>query len=121
MERCIVVGAGLGSQRPGSGPGPSNDAGRSGAALKNNGLLPLKSSGKTIIVLGPNADTVPHGGGSGRMDPIEDRNITLYAGLSKLGKGYKVELMDWNAPDYDAIRQDIISAKARGIVAVKYN
>ncbi len=23
--------------------------------LKNNGLLPLKSSGKTIIVLGPNA------------------------------------------------------------------
>ena len=55
------------------------------------------------------------------MDPIEGRNITLYAGLSKLGKGYKVELMDWNAPDYDAIRQDIISAKARGIVAVKYN
>lgn len=73
--------------------------------LKNNGLLPLKSSRKTIIVLGPNADIVPYGGGSGRMDPIEGRNITLYAGLAKLGKGYKVELMDWKAPDYESIRK----------------
>lgn len=73
--------------------------------LKNSGLLPLKQSRKTIVVLGPNADTVPYGGGSGRMDPIEGRNITLYAGLSKLGKGYKVELMDWKSPDYEAIRK----------------
>lgn len=73
--------------------------------LKNNGLLPLKSSRKSIIVLGPNADTVPFGGGSGAMDPIEGRNITLYAGLSKLGKGYKVELMDWRAPDFEKIRK----------------
>lgn len=73
--------------------------------LKNNGILPLKPSKKTLIVLGPNADIVPYGGGSGAMDPIEGRNITLYAGLSKLGKGYKVELMDWKAPDYEKIRK----------------
>lgn len=73
--------------------------------LKNSGALPLKASKKTIIVLGPNADIVPYGGGSGAMDPIEGRNITLYAGLSKLGKGYKVELMDWQAPDYEKIRK----------------
>lgn len=73
--------------------------------LKNSGILPLKNSTKTIIVLGPNADIVPYGGGSGRMDPIEGRNISLYQGLSKLGKGYKVELMDWEAPDYEKIRK----------------
>ena len=73
--------------------------------LKNGGVLPLKSSKKTIVVLGPNADIVPYGGGSGRMDPIEGRNITLFSGLSKLGKGYKVELMDWKAPDYELIRK----------------
>ena len=73
--------------------------------LKNSGILPLKSSKKSIIVLGPNADTVPYGGGSGRMDPIEGRNITLYAGLSKLGKGYQVELMDWKSPDFERIRK----------------
>lgn len=74
--------------------------------LKNNGILPLKkSTKKSIIVLGPNADIVPYGGGSGRMDPIEGRNITLFAGLSGLGKGYKVELMDWKAPDYEKIRK----------------
>lgn len=74
--------------------------------LKNNGVLPIKkSTKKSIIVLGPNADIVPYGGGSGRMDPIEGRNITLLAGLSGLGKGYKVELMDWKAPDYEKIRK----------------
>ena len=84
--------------------------------LKNTGILPFKSSQKTIVVLGPNADTVPYGGGSGRMDPIAGRNITLYAGLSKLGKGYRTELMDWKAPDYEKIRK-----AAAVVVAVGFN
>lgn len=71
--------------------------------LKNNGVLPIKKSKRTIVVLGPNADMVPFGGGSGKMHPFEHRNITLYAGLSKLGKGYNVKLMDWQNPDYDVI------------------
>lgn len=64
--------------------------------LKNDGLLPVKASGKTqIVVLGPNADVVAFGGGSGAMTPIDGRNITLAAGLQGLGKGYKTTLMDY--------------------------
>lgn len=85
--------------------------------LKNEGLFPIKASGKNnIIVLGPNADIVPFGGGSGRMDPIEGRNISLYSGLKALGKGYKVTLMDWENPDMEAI------AKASAVIcAVGFN
>ena len=50
------------------------------------------------------------------MSPIEGRNVTLYAGLSKLGRGYKVQLMDWKNPDYDVI------AKAGAVIlAMGYN
>lgn len=72
--------------------------------LKNSGVLPLKPSSKKIIVLGPNSDIVPFGGGSGAMDAIEGRNITLLAGLSAL-KGYKVEAMDWHNLDREALKK----------------
>lgn len=85
--------------------------------LKNGGILPLKANNKKeIVVLGPNADIVPYGGGSGRMDPIEGRSISLYQGLSKLGKGYKVRLMDWKDPDYK-----LISSARAVIVAAGFN
>lgn len=77
--------------------------------LKNeDDILPLK--GGNIIVLGPNADYVAFGGGSGRMDPIEGRAITLYQGLQNLGKPYKVTLQDWKNPDMEAI------AKAKAVI-----
>lgn len=79
--------------------------------LKNEGILPIKASKKNnIVVLGPNADFVAYGGGSGRMDPIEGRAITLYAGLSNLGKGYQVSLMDWKNIDKAAL------AKATAVI-----
>ena len=85
--------------------------------LKNSGILPLPSGKKKeIVVLGPNADIVPYGGGSGRMDPIEGRSISLYQGLSKLGKGYKVRLMDWTNPDYG-----LLSSAQAVIVAAGFN
>ncbi|MBP5636019.1 MAG: glycoside hydrolase family 3 C-terminal domain-containing protein [Bacteroidales bacterium] len=85
--------------------------------LKNSGVLPLKTNKKKeIVVIGPNADIVPYGGGSGRMDPIEGRSISLYQGLSKLGNGYKVRLVDWTDPDYD-----IISNARAVIVAAGFN
>lgn len=59
--------------------------------LTNNGVLPVKKG--RIVVLGPNADIVAYGGGSGRMDPIPGRNITPYAGLKALGKKYDVMLI----------------------------
>ena len=67
-------------------------------------------------MLGPNADIIPYGGGSGRMDPIEGTTTTLYQGLASLGKGYKVSLMDYNAIDEKAL------AKATAvIVSVGFN
>ncbi|MBP5538286.1 MAG: glycoside hydrolase family 3 C-terminal domain-containing protein [Bacteroidales bacterium] len=57
--------------------------------LKNaGGVLPLK--GGKILLVGPNADYIPFGGGSGRMYPFPERTTTLYQGLSALGGKYKV-------------------------------
>ena len=82
--------------------------------LKNDGILPLK--GGKVVVLGPNADYVAFGGGSGRMDPIEGRAITLYNALNSLGKKWKVTLMDWKDPD-----MDIISGANAVIFAAGFN
>lgn len=58
--------------------------------LKNEGILPIRrSSRNNIVLVGPNADYVAFGGGSGRMDPFPERNITILQGLKKLGKGYR--------------------------------
>ena len=74
--------------------------------LKNDGILPIKASSKNnIVVLGPNADIIPYGGGSGRMDPIEGTTTTLWQGIAALGKNYKATLMDWNALDEAALRK----------------
>ncbi len=82
--------------------------------LTNNGLLPLKKG--RIVVLGPNANTVAYGGGSGRMDPIPGRNITPYAGLCALGKKYDVQLVESDVLT-DADEQAIAKASAVIVVA----
>ena len=87
--------------------------------LKNDGILPIKASKKNnIIVLGPNADIIPYGGGSGRMDPIEGTTTTLYQGLASLGKGYKVSLMDYNAIDEKALAKATAEEKQKVMDAV---
>lgn len=59
--------------------------------LKNEmNTLPLK--GGDILLVGPNADYIPFGGGSGRMNPFPDKTTTLYQGLSALGRGYNIKL-----------------------------
>lgn len=85
--------------------------------LKNDGILPIAPSGKNnIIVLGPNADIIPYGGGSGRMDPIEGTTTTLWQGIAALGKKYKASMMDWKNIDEEAL------AKASAvIVSVGFN
>ena len=82
--------------------------------LTNNGLLPLKKG--RIVVLGPNANTVAYGGGSGRMDPIPGRNITPYAGLCALGKKYDVQLIESDVLT-NADEQAIAKASAVIVVA----
>lgn len=52
--------------------------------LKNeNGALPVK--GGKILLVGPNADCIPYGGGSGAMYPYKKYETTLYQGLKNLG------------------------------------
>ena len=85
--------------------------------LKNDGILPVKASRKNnIIVLGPNADCIPYGGGSGRMDPIEGTTTTLWQGISALGKKYSASLMDWQNIDEAALRKATLV-----IVSVGFN
>lgn len=65
--------------------------------LANDGILPIKASKKNnIVVLGPNADIIPFGGGSGAMDPIPGTTTTIRQGLEALGaKTYKTTFIDW--------------------------
>lgn len=72
--------------------------------VENDGVLPLKAGRKNrIVVMGPNADRIPCGGGSGKVDPLY--SISLYAGLGQLGKNYPVQLiepadnLDYNTPE----------------------
>ncbi len=81
--------------------------------LTNNGLLPLKKG--RIVVLGPNANTVAYGGGSGRMDPIPGRNITPFAGLKALGKKYDVQLIE--STEFTPEEQKAIS-KAKAVIVI---
>ena len=82
--------------------------------LTNNGLLPLKKG--RIVVLGPNANTVAYGGGSGSMNPIPGRNITPYAGLKALGGKYDVTLIEGSEFNH-AERKSIAKADAVIVVA----
>lgn len=102
---------------------PSRDAAYAAALegpvlLKNDGILPVKPKRKNnIVVLGPNADCIPFGGGSGAMDPIEGTTTTLYQGLAALdAKKYRTTLMDWKHIDEAALAKATLV-----IVSVGFN
>jgi len=59
----------------------------SAVLLKNHGALPLKKGGK-IALMGPRADIIPCGGGSGSVDPLY--SISLYEGMKQLGEDFPV-------------------------------
>lgn len=76
--------------------------------LKNDGILPLCSKShskavKNIVVLGPNADCVPTGGGSGFVSPYHTKSV--YAALSEQDKRLKVSLIPYESR-IDAVQQD---------------
>lgn len=73
--------------------------------LKNDGILPVRSSRRNrIVIMGPNACTVPFGGGSGEMHPFEGRTTSLAEGLERLGKGYGCTVTDWKNPDMELVK-----------------
>ncbi|MBR6346250.1 MAG: glycoside hydrolase family 3 C-terminal domain-containing protein [Bacteroidales bacterium] len=68
--------------------------------LKNEGnLLPLKPGKDVIAVIGPNANIIPCGGGSGWVNPEDGKAVTLAEGLLRLGKKWNVQLMGTPQPD----------------------
>ncbi len=67
-------------------------SGESAVMLKNDGVLPLKAGRKNrTVLLGPNADRIPCGGGSGAVDPLY--SISLRQGMEQLGKKYPVQYL----------------------------
>lgn len=76
----------------------------SAVLLKNTGALPLKSGKKnTIVLMGPNADVIPCGGGSGRVDPIH--STSLAEGMKSLGKNYVTKLYKDGKPDANTLKK----------------
>ena len=86
----------------------------SAVLLKNDGALPLKKGGK-IALMGPRADVIPCGGGSGAVDPIY--SISLYEGMGKLGEDFPVTLVDEN----DKSAKDIIKSADAVVVSVGFD
>lgn len=76
--------------------------------LKNDGILPLCSKShskavKNIVVLGPNAECVPTGGGSGFVNPYHTKSV--FAALSEQGKKLKVSLVPFTGK-IDVVQPD---------------
>lgn len=88
--------------------------------LRNEGLLPLNPRKKEkIFVLGPNADFIPFGGGSGEVFHIEGRGTTVYSGLVGVSSKWDVVLVE---PDAAGVyRLDDISSNDVAIVCVGYH
>ena len=79
--------------------------------LKNqDAILPLKA-GSSLVVMGPNADRVPLGGGSGAVTPPDGRGITLRAGLEQL-EGFGVTYLE--KPDAKALQEADVVVLALG-------
>jgi beta-glucosidase len=78
----------------------------SAVLLKNNGALPLKKGGK-VALMGPRAEVIPCGGGSGAVDPIY--SISLSEGMTQLGEDFPVTLI---ADDYKSKAKEIQAADA---------
>ena len=64
--------------------------------LKNDGALPLAKGGN-VALMGPRADIIPCGGGSGSVDPLY--SISLYEGMKQLGEDFPVTFVgeDWKS------------------------
>ena len=62
----------------------------SAVLLKNDSVLPLKK-GSNVVLMGPGADIIPCGGGSGSVDPLY--SISLYEGMIRLGEDFPVTLV----------------------------
>lgn len=86
----------------------------SAVLLKNDGTLPLKKGGD-IVLMGPRADVIPCGGGSGAVDPLY--SISLYEGMKGLGEDFPVTLA---GEDYRK-SADVIAGASAVVVSVGFD
>ena len=71
--------------------------------LKNDGVLPLGKKDRNIVIIGPNADFTPFGGGSGAVTAIDGRTTTVYSAMKSLGGKRNVTLLQADSDgNYDA-------------------
>ena len=74
--------------------------------LKNNGVLPVRPGKKNkTVLIGPMADVMPCGGGSGEVHPFEERSITLKMGFEALGKKFPFQYVADPKADVKAIEE----------------
>lgn len=73
----------------------------SAVLLKNDGALPLQKGGK-IALMGPRADVIPCGGGSGAVDPLY--SISLLQGMNGLGEDFPVTYVEDYAKNADMLK-----------------
>lgn len=73
----------------------------SAVLLKNDGALPLQKGGK-IALMGPRADVIPCGGGSGAVDPLY--SISLLQGMNGLGEDFPVTYVEDYAKNADVLK-----------------
>lgn len=60
--------------------------------VKNNGILPIKTKNKSVLMTGPYCDKLAAGGGSGWVHPFDGAYVTTFNGLKK--EGFKVFKVD---------------------------
>ena len=90
--------------------------------LKNDGILPLCSKShskavKNIVVLGPNAECVPTGGGSGFVNPYHTKSV--FAALSEQGKKLKVSLVPFTGK-IDVVQPDFTPEQKAAIARLTF-
>ena len=82
--------------------------------LRNEGLLPLSPHKRLdIAVIGPNADRIPFGGGSGEVSHIDGCGTTVYSGLSGVSGKWQVRLIE-----PDTLGHYDLSSIGRGTVVI---
>ncbi len=63
--------------------------------LRNEGLLPLSPKrNEDMVIIGPNADRIPFGGGSGEVSHIDGRGTTVFSGMSGVSGKWNVRLIE---------------------------
>lgn len=87
--------------------------------LKNEGILPLdRKALKQVVLIGPNADRIPFGGGSGEVTPIAERRTTLFSGMCDVAGRNHADIIPLGADG--AFDEEAVSRASSVVVCVGF-